>query len=208
MSETETNTETTQKNKKMLVILSSVAVGMLLFGVFILPPFYRMACKIVGVDLNPDNDVELGAVDPDANAISVSFQARVLDNLPVRFYAEHKKAKIKPGEAGFNTFYFENLSNETVYIRPLHTVTPSFAAAEFDMRVCFCFNDQELGPGEKREYPIEYSFSKEIDGRVARSLVRYDLHRIEKSQMKPFQPGPTAIEEERVAEKIEAAKDE
>lgn len=205
-SQSEGGGELQQKNKKMLIPLLAIAFGMLLFGVTILPWFYDLVCAYVGVDINPDNNAEL--VDDGAgNPVNVSFQARVLDDLPVRFYAEKKFEKIMTGESGSNVFHFENLSNETVYFRPLHTVSPSFAAAVFDMRVCFCFNDQALAPGEKKSYEIVYSFGTDLDARNTNAVVSYDLHKITKEKMKPFKPGNTkSVDPEKVKALIEEAQ--
>ena len=196
-----------EKNKKLLVPLVIIAVGMLAFGVFVMPPLYNMICAYVGVDLNPDNTAQATPLAPGERApIKVSFNARVLDNLPVRFFAEKQVEKIMPGETGYNVFHFENLSNDMVYFRPLHTVSPSFAASVFDMKVCFCFNDQALKPGEKKSYEIQYSFGSDLDVRVSRAIVSYDLHKITKERMKPFKAGNTkVVDPEQVRKDIEEA---
>lgn len=210
MSEHVMQVETQDKNKRMLVKLSIVAVAMLAFGVVVMPWFYNLTCAYIGADINPDNDVTASVVSSGTGeAITVSFEARVLDDLPVRFYAEHMKASIKPGETGFNTFYFQNISDDMVYLRPIHTVSPNFAATAFDMQVCFCFNDQTLEPGEKKEYEIQYSFSEDMDTRVVRAIVRYDLHKIEQSRMRPFQEGNIGVPDQATVDQaIEAASDE
>jgi len=105
------------KNKKLMIKLAIVAIGMLLFGVIVLPKLYTLACSLTGVNINPDNNsgIAVGEVTRGVgDEIPVSFQSRVLDDLPVRFYAKDKQAKIKAGQTGFNTFYFENLSDKIV----------------------------------------------------------------------------------------------
>ena len=200
-------TEVQNKNKKLLMPLVAIAIAMLLFGVFVMPPLYNMICAYVGVDINPDNAASAAVVsDGIRQPIKVSFNARVLDNLPIRFYAEKQVDTIVPGETGYNVFHFINLSDEMVYLRPLHTVSPSFAAAVFDMKVCFCFNDQALEPGEKKSYEIQYSFGDDLDTRVSRAIVSYDLHKITKDRMKPHKAGNTkVVDPEKIRKAIEEA---
>jgi cytochrome c oxidase assembly protein Cox11 len=57
-------------------------------------------------------------------------------------------------------------------------VSPINAAKHFGMKVCFCFNDQDIEPYGKRSFPVVYSFSPDLDQRVESTTLCYSLFRI------------------------------
>jgi cytochrome c oxidase assembly protein subunit 11 len=162
-----------------LVGLGGFAVGMMVFFLFGYSSFYGLWCKITGTGMNPNNPEAAAVVaDGEQREIEVFFEAKAYDRLPVRFYPNEPRIVAKVGQDSTVIYRFKNLSDETVRYRPIHQVSPLIAGKHFSMKMCFCFNDQILKPGESTEFPVVFSFGSGIDPRVASVTVRYSLHRI------------------------------
>mgnify|MGYP000735858493 CR=1 FL=1 len=69
----------------------------------------------------------------------------------------------------------ENTSDRTLRIRPIHQVSPINAARHFGMKVCFCFNDQDIEPHGTREFPVIYAFAPALDRRIETVTLCYSL---------------------------------
>lgn len=128
------------------------------------------------------------APDPD-RTVKVIFNAHVLDDLPVSFEPRDRIQEVALGEERHNVYVFENLSDETVRFRPIHSVAPPTAAANYVMTVCFCFNDQEIPPRGRMEFDVVYRFRTDMDPRARVCHVNYNLHRIDTEQMRPWVEG-------------------
>ena len=115
---------------------------------------------------------------PDGREIKVIFRGATMDDLPLRFTPQHNIQYSTPGVNLRNTFILENLSNEPVRFRPIHSVAPADAAAKYTMAVCFCFEDQEIPAGAKMEFPLVYRFGAELSDTVTVSHINYNLHSI------------------------------
>lgn len=166
------------KNKRLLLKLIGVALGCLVIG-FLLIPMYRSFCKAFGLNNSPNNSkVASAAPQPTGRMIEVFFEPKIYDALPVQFFPDEMSQKIEVGVDVRNTYHFKNLSNETVHFRPVHQVSPPWVGKDFGMKVCFCFNDQTIGPGETRDFPIVYSFAPTLEERVNVVTIRYSLFKI------------------------------
>ena len=165
-----------------LVGLGGFALAMMLFFLFGYSAFYGLWCKITGTSMNPNNpETALAApvvAGGEERHIEVFFEAKAYDRLPVRFYPNEPRVIATIGKDSTVIYRFKNLSDETVRFRPIHQVSPLIAGQHFSMKMCFCFNDQTLGPGESTEYPVVFTFGPGVDERVTSVTVRYSLHRI------------------------------
>jgi cytochrome c oxidase assembly protein subunit 11 len=169
-----------------LVGLGGFSLAVMLFFLFGYSSFYSLWCKITGTGMNPNNPVEAAVVPVagDERQIEVFFEAKAYDRLPVRFYPNEPRIVATVGKDSTVIYRFQNLSDEPVRFRPIHQVSPLIAGQHFSMKMCFCFNDQTLGPGESTEYPVVFGFGAGIDPRVTSVTVRYSLHRIKDGEAK------------------------
>jgi len=160
-----------------LVGLSAFALAMMVFFLFGFSGFYGLWCKITGTQMNPNNPSALPMVVGERQ-VKVYFDSKTYDNLPVRFYASEAEVTVRVGEDRLTHYRFKNLSDAPVRFRPIHMVSPNIASKHFSMKVCFCFNDQTIGPGESVEFPVMFAFNPEMDERVQTVTVSYSIHRI------------------------------
>jgi cytochrome c oxidase assembly protein subunit 11 len=161
---------------RLLLVLVGVVALMLVVAFVVLPPIYNFFCRAGGGQYQPNNQ-SLADAAPVATGryIEVFFESKVFDNLPVRFWADQERQTIEVGGQCQNVYHFQNLSDQPVRFRPVHQVNPSQVAKSFAMPVCFCFNDQEIGPGESRDWPVVYKVGVDADPRIKDMTICYSL---------------------------------
>jgi cytochrome c oxidase assembly protein subunit 11 len=161
---------------KWIALLIAVPLAMLAIGVFAMPKLYGFWCKISGTQLSPNNPQAAAAPGVHTGRfITVFFEANVGDSLPVRFWADEPQQQVEVGVDGRNMYHFHNLSDHVIRFRPVHYISPINASTQFGMKVCFCFNDQELQPGEEKSYPVVFTFAPGLDQRIKTVSVCYTL---------------------------------
>src|SRR5712691_11974603 len=115
-------------------------------------PLYRLFCQATG--FGGTTQVARGA--PGAVAgqtITVRFDANVASNMPWRFTAPDP-VDVHLGEQHQVAFTAVNPSNEPVLGMAIYNVTPPTIGAYFYKIQCFCFTEQLLMPGERKEFPV------------------------------------------------------
>jgi cytochrome c oxidase assembly protein subunit 11 len=162
-----------------LLLLGGGAIAVLLFFLFGFRTFYGLWCRVTSTGLSPNNASAAAAPSSaTGRMVTVYFEGKAYDGLPVRFYPLDPEVRVEVGNDGKTTYRFKNLSDQTVRLRPVHTVSPRLAVDAFGMKVCFCFNDQTIGPGEVKEFPVVFTFAPSLDERVDTVTVRYNLFEI------------------------------
>jgi cytochrome c oxidase assembly protein subunit 11 len=180
--------------RRLLLVLVGLPLLMLGLAFLAMPRLYSLYCQVTGTAMNPvaaaQAEVSTGRF------IEVFFEAKVFDGMPLTFAADRPSLQVEVGREAQNTFRLVNTSDRPVYIRPIHQVSPNNAVPQFHMRVCFCFEDQVVAPGERKEYPVVFSFRPDLDPRIGAATVCYSLFRI--------QPGaPRSADQERIRRLIE-----
>ena len=104
--------------------------------------------------------IAAAAADPALSAaaakreVTVTFNADTADGMPWRFYPAQRSVVVHPGESTLVFYTAENRSAEPVTGVSVYNVAPSRAGLYFTKVQCFCFEEQQLGPGEKIDLPI------------------------------------------------------
>lgn len=154
-------------NNRLLLILGLIAVGSMLFFLFGFRSLYRMWCSITGTRLNPNNpEIALAMPTATGRFLKVHFESKVFDGLPIQFSVETPEDRIEVGRDAKNTYKLKNLSDRELHIRPVHQAAPINATRSFGMRICFCFQNQILKPGEEKVFPVVYRFAPDLDPRI------------------------------------------
>ena len=159
-----------------VMALFMLPVAMLLIGLFVFRPLYSMWCQLSNSGLRPNNAAVAAALSVHTGRfVTVYFGAKVYDDLPVRFWGDRDHVEVEVGTDGSTAYHFKNLSDHVVRLRPVHGLSPSDAVPAFGMKVCFCFNDQVLQPGEEKTYPVIFTFSPQLDERIHTVSLDYFL---------------------------------
>jgi len=175
-----------KKNRKTLLILVGVGLFMFIFA-FANVPFYNMFCRAIGFNLSPDyqpGDDRNAAGAGDGREIKVLYTGVVAGDLPVSFKAKKSVQKAIVGQTFENEYRFVNLSSDTVYFRPVHSILPEDAAKKFTMVKCFCFDDMTMAPGEERVIPVISTLDPSLGPEIQSVTLHYTLFEKSKEDFK------------------------
>jgi cytochrome c oxidase assembly protein subunit 11 len=106
--------------------------------------------------------------------ITVRFDANVAGGLPWRFVPEQNSIDVRIGEVFTVNYIATNLAARETVGQAAYNVAPATTGIHFQKINCFCFTEQRLGPGEKREMPVVFY----IDPALANDPELHDLNTI------------------------------
>ncbi|MGH6663083.1 MAG: cytochrome c oxidase assembly protein [Rhodospirillales bacterium] len=140
----------------------NVAVVAALVGVFatmgtlvyFAVPLYQLFCQVTGFG----GTTQVAAKAPGAvagRAMTVRFDTNVARDMPWRFLPP-APAEVRLGEEMLVAFTAQNIGNEPMLGTATFNVTPFKAARYFNKIECFCFTEQLLMPGERKEFPVTF----------------------------------------------------
>ena len=118
-------------------------------------PFYNWFCCTTGLG----GTTQVSSVAPAGmldRKITVRFDANVAPGLPWRFAPEVNSIDLHIGEVA--TVYYDvvNTSARATEAQAGYNVTPPTVGAYFTKINCFCFTQQQLAPGEKRQMAVVF----------------------------------------------------
>src|ERR1700757_4794476 len=136
-------------------------------------PFYNWFCRTTGYGGTTQvaRTAPLGTLE---RKITVRFDANVGPGLPWRFEPEVNSIDLKIGEVA--TVYY-NVVNESARVtegQAAYNVSPPQVGAYFTKINCFCFTQQRLAPGEKRQMAVVFY----VDPSLAKDSENDDLNTI------------------------------
>jgi cytochrome c oxidase assembly protein subunit 11 len=124
-------------------------------------PLYTWFCKSTGFGGIPQ--VVLAAPGEDSDRrITVRFDANLGAGLPWRFEPERNAIDVRLGEVVTIYYTVTNLSAQETAGQAVYNVTPTTVGAYFDKINCFCFTEQRLAGGEKREMAVVFYVDPEL----------------------------------------------
>ncbi|MGA1800920.1 cytochrome c oxidase assembly protein [Rhizobium sp. HT1-10] len=124
-------------------------------------PLYRMFCQVTGFNGTTQRVEQASTVILDRH-VRVTFDANVASGVPWDFKAMQREVDPKIGETVMIKFVAENKSDQPTRAQAIFNVSPVEAGAYFNKVQCFCFNETDLAPGEKREMPVVFYIDPEI----------------------------------------------
>jgi cytochrome c oxidase assembly protein subunit 11 len=136
-------------------------------------PFYDWFCRATGFGGRP----QIATSAPQSTAartVSVRFDGNVAGGLPWRFEPEQNSIDVKLGEVVTVNFVATNLAARETLGQAAYNVTPGTTGGYFTKINCFCFTEQRLAPGEKREMPVVFY----VDPSLAKDAELDDLNTI------------------------------
>ncbi len=142
------------RNAALGLMLGGLVFGMI--GVsFAAVPLYRLFCQVTGLG-GTTQVSEAAPTQAGERVIKVRFNADVHRDLPWRFWPEQREVTLRVGEPGLVFYGAENLSGRAITGTATFNVTPLKAGQYFSKVQCFCFEEQELAPGETARLGISF----------------------------------------------------
>jgi cytochrome c oxidase assembly protein subunit 11 len=136
-------------------------------------PFYNWFCRATGFQ----GTTQVATAAPAAmldRKIKVRFDANVAGNLPWRFEPDQTSIEARIGEVVTVGYTVTNESARATVGEASYNVTPPTAGAYFSKINCFCFTEQRLEPGEKRDMTVVFF----VDPALAKDAEQNDLDSI------------------------------
>jgi len=163
-----------KKNRKLVVRLVLIAVGMFGFG-YALVPLYDVFCDIAGINGKTDS-VASAAVEYDSakgREITMEFITSLNESAPMLFRAETRKMRIHTGQYYTVNFYAENRTDKVMVARAIPSVSPGLAAEYLNKTECFCFSEQKFMPGEGKTMPVRFAVNPDLPERYRTLTLSY-----------------------------------
>ena len=169
----------------ILFLLMSVAIILFILAFANVSPFNRFWSVLEGDLSMPGEFMAVDRQEPvdSSRALKVIFVTSVSDDLPIAFGPEKHQTNVLIGESDQNMYHFTNLSDDTLYFRPVHSVFPSKVSGDYKMLDCFCFKDMVLMPHEEADIPMIYYIKPTLDSEVSSITMHYSLFKREKNQL-------------------------
>jgi cytochrome c oxidase assembly protein subunit 11 len=118
-------------------------------------PFYDWFCRATGFNGTTQVATQMpsGVLE---RTIAVRFDANVMAGLPWRFEPEKTEINVRIGEVVTAYYTVTNLAARPTLGQASYNVTPLTAGIHFQKINCFCFTEQRMAAGEKREMAVVF----------------------------------------------------
>jgi cytochrome c oxidase assembly protein subunit 11 len=148
-------------------------VALMVGAAYAAVPLYSWFCRTTGFGGIPQI-AKVAPAEISDRRITVRFDANVGAGLPWRFEPERNAIDVRLGEVVTIYYTVTNKSAQETAGQAAYNVTPTTAGGYFDKINCFCFTEQRLAPGEKREMAVVFY----VDPALMRDSDQDDLNTI------------------------------
>jgi cytochrome c oxidase assembly protein subunit 11 len=164
-----TRSYTSQARRRDVLVAASCGAGVaLMLGMsYAAVPLYDWFCRVTG--FNGTTQVATSAPGSVLDRkITVRFDANVGPGLPWRFAPDRRAMEVRLGEVVTMDYHVINEAARETYGIAAYNVTPLNTGVFFQKINCFCFSDQRLKAGEKRDMTVVFyvdpAMAKDPDG--------------------------------------------
>jgi len=119
-------------------------------------PFYNWFCRATGFNGTTQVAISAPSGTPLGRSIAVRFDSNVAAGLPWKFEPEKTEIEVKIGEVVTVFYTVTNQSARRTTGQAAYNVAPLTVGAYFQKINCFCFTEQTMAPGERREMPVVF----------------------------------------------------
>lgn len=172
--------ELDKKGDKFIVAKLLVGVvGMFVFAIFIMPPFYNLLCTVLDI-----NSPRLSAKKPyvaeqvkidQSRSVKVQFVTINSASMPWEFRSNTVSVAVHPGEPTRVVFYARNPTGHQMTAQAVPSIVPEKAVEFFHKTECFCFTQQTLEAGKDIDMPVVFIVDQALPEDVHTITLTYTL---------------------------------
>jgi cytochrome c oxidase assembly protein subunit 11 len=160
--------------------IALVAAGSFVFA-FSMVPLYRVACeKVFGIKLAEGAATVVAdpaKVPADASrTVLVQFDGTVNSKLPWEFKPLQLSLRVVPGKQYEAQYVARNTATHATVGKAAPSLAPNRASQWFNKTECFCFTEQQLGPGEQRTMPVRFVVDPALPADVGTVTLSYTFY--------------------------------
>jgi cytochrome c oxidase assembly protein subunit 11 len=130
-------------------------VALMVGASFAAVPFYNWFCRTTGYGGTTQRTETLPTQTSDRK-ITVYFDSNVSAGLPWDFQPEQRTVDVKLGEVVTIYYHVTNQAARVTTGQAAYNVSPPTAGIYFEKINCFCFTEQTLKAGEKRDMAVVF----------------------------------------------------
>ena len=172
-------TKTRNNQRKQLVVLLSLAVGMFGFA-FALVPLYKVFCEVTGLNGRTSgraaDPITLSQVSD--REVTIQFLAHVGNGMPWEFRPTEHQLRIRLGEINSTDYYARNRAAQAVTGQAVPSVAPGAAAKYLHKIECFCFTQQRLEAGADLHMPVRFYIGDDLPEEIHTLSLSYTLFKV------------------------------
>jgi cytochrome c oxidase assembly protein subunit 11 len=136
--------------------LCGLLVALMVGASYAAVPFYNWFCRATGFNGTTQVATSAPTADPLQRKVAVRFDSNVAGGLPWKFEPEQTEIEVRIGQVVTVYYTVTNQSARTTTGQAAYNVAPLTVGAYFQKINCFCFTEQTMAPGEKREMPVVF----------------------------------------------------
>jgi cytochrome c oxidase assembly protein subunit 11 len=95
--------------------------------------------------------------------------------MPWSFKSASPQMRVKTGEDYLMDFTFKNTTDKPMIAQAIPSVSPGRGARYFHKTECFCFEQQELKPGEEALLPVKLLVSDQLPNNIKNVILSYTI---------------------------------
>jgi cytochrome c oxidase assembly protein subunit 11 len=158
-----------------VALAATAVVAVMVVASFAAVPLYGYLCQVTNFDGTPRRASVASPVVLE-RTLNVRFDANVGPGFPWTFAPVETTRTVKIGDTNLVFFRARNTADHPLRGSATYNVFPEQTAAYFNKLECFCFREQELGPGEEMEFPVSFFIDPQIvNDRDARAVTHITL---------------------------------
>lgn len=167
----------TRANRILLAKLGVIVVAMFGFG-YALVPFYEKLCEVAGLNnIARADEVKNTQVDA-GRTVRLELDSNIR-KMPWTFRPLETVVGVHPGELRTVMYEIVNTSDRPITGQAIPSYSPQLAAQYFRKLECFCFTQQTLKPGERRQMPVAFVIDSALPPDVATITLSYTFFEVE-----------------------------